>query len=204
MASRKKQKTSQGNNLRILSIAYANSRLERETYLKLRTQQLSALNFGKPIPPLPEELSDIKIPSIKIDSPHQNSGSPKKNFRLWGAIAAVLLITIIGGSYFWLNGGQINSKPQINQTSLQDKAQKLIVKPSWSEPEIATFKKLWATRSAQAKAKAKQSQWYLSLENEIIKRINQKKLQRDNSPDVREHQKELNHLRLFYAALKAE
>jgi hypothetical protein len=43
--AQKKQKP-EGSHLRILSIAYATGRLDRETYLRLRTRQLGALEFA--------------------------------------------------------------------------------------------------------------------------------------------------------------
>ncbi|HEY3486834.1 MAG TPA: hypothetical protein VGL10_02105, partial [Gammaproteobacteria bacterium] len=60
------------SNLRILAIAFANNRIDRKTYVRLRTQQLGALEFSRPLPPLPPELLDISIPSVKLDAPHVN------------------------------------------------------------------------------------------------------------------------------------
>ena len=78
----------EGSNLRVLAIAFANNRIDRKNYLRLRTQQLSALEFSKPLPPLPPELLDISVPSVKIDAPHVNK---KDN----GPIIKWLIIALI-------------------------------------------------------------------------------------------------------------
>ena|SRR5688572_4290823 len=88
MASRRTSKI-EGSNLRILSIAFANNRIDRKTYLRLRTQQLSALEFSKPLPSLPSELLDISVPLVKIDAPHVGSNPD------YGPAIKWLIITLI-------------------------------------------------------------------------------------------------------------
>ncbi len=202
MASEKK-KSGKGSNLRILSIAYATGRLDRDAYIRLRTAQLSSLNFNKPIPPLPEELADIEVPMIKIDSPYMEGSSKKFNPRLWIA-AAVVLLVLISGAYIAFSGGiKLDQKPA-KQPTLAGLADELLAAPIWKERDIDMFKDMWADYSDPAKAKAREAEWYVSLENEIIKRINQKKLERESTDDLREYQKQLNALRVFYAELTIE
>lgn len=59
------------NNIRKLSAAHARGLIDTTSYRRLRTTQLSAIEFGKPLPPLPTEMTDISIPKQKIDAPHQ-------------------------------------------------------------------------------------------------------------------------------------
>ena len=88
----------EGSNLRVLSIAFANNRIDRKTYLRLRTQQLSALEFSKPVPSLPSELLDISVPLIKIDAPHVGS-KPDYSAVIKGLIFALIALAAVTAAY---------------------------------------------------------------------------------------------------------
>lgn len=197
----------QGTNLRILSIAYANGRIDRSTYLKLRTQQLSALEFNKPIPPLPEALLDISVPMVKLDAPYTVSRSNRN--MLVKAALVLLAITVAGGGFYaWQSGlfsarGPDAAKAQQLLTPEQQ-AIKLITAPEWTERDIATFTRLWSRYSTEAKIKARGTDWYRTLENEVIQRINRLKLLRSTAGDETAYQTELNRLRIFYAELAVD
>ena len=200
MVKKRKSKNPQGSGLRVLSIAYANGRLDRAAYLKLRTQQLSALNFEKPVPDLPEELHDIIVPSIKIDAPHGKQPGGKKK-RLFIAVIIALLLAAGLAGYLWFSGEQSLKQSAAKQTDIEQQARVLLRTPSWSIQDIEAFEATWSAYSATAKSTAKQSKWYLALENEIIKRINQTKLQQNASTADPQLQNRLNSLRVFYATL---
>lgn len=197
----------QGTNLRILSIAYAAGRIDRDTYLKLRTQQLGALEFNKPIPPLPEPLLDINVPMVKLDAPYTVSRSHKN---LLQGIALVLLAVTVasGGFYAWQSGlfGGGRPGPAKAQQSLdpQQLAIELITTPEWSEQDLEAFTKTWSRYSTEAKIKARGSDWYRTLENEVVQRINRLKLLRSTEDDENAYRTELNRLRIFYAELAVD
>lgn len=197
----------QGTNLRILSIAYANGRIDRSAYLKLRTQQLSALEFNKPIPPLPEALLDINVPMVKLDAPYTVSRS-SKNMLVKTALV-LLAITVAGGGFYAWQSGLLGArhpdtaKPQQLLTPEQQ-AIKLITAPEWTERDIEAFTRLWSRYSTEAKIKARGTDWYRTLENEVIQRINRLKLLRSTANDETAYQTELNRLRIFYAELAVD
>lgn len=97
MATRRTGKI-EGSNLRILSIAFANNRIDRKTYLRLRTQQLSALEFSKPLPSLPSELLDINVPSVKIDAPHVSNSKDYTPIIKW-LLFAVIALAVATAAY---------------------------------------------------------------------------------------------------------
>lgn len=196
----------QGTNLRILSIAYANGRIDRSAYLKLRTQQLSALEFNKPIPPLPEALLDINVPMVKLDAPYTVS-RPRKNMLVKTALVLLAVTVAGGGFYAWQSGllGARHSgtaKPQL--LTPEQQAIKLIKAPEWTEQDIQAFIKIWSRYSTEAKIKARGTDWYRTLENEVIQRINRLKLLRSAADDENAYQTELNRLRIFYADLAVD
>jgi hypothetical protein len=197
----------QGTNLRILSIAYASGRIDRDIYLKLRTQQLGALEFNKPIPPLPEALLDINVPSVKLDAPYTVTRSPKN--LLLGIALVLLALTVIGGGFYaWQNDLFTGSRPapaKVQQSlNPQQIAIKLITTPEWTEQDLETFTKIWSRYSIEAKINARGTDWYRTLENEAIQRINKLKLLRSASDDENAYQTELNRLRIFYAELAVD
>lgn len=82
----------EGSKIRILSIAYAQGRLTKESYRRLRTSQLSALDFDKPSPELPADLNDIEIPKINIDLP-RSSGKQQRKLSIIIVILGILVLT---------------------------------------------------------------------------------------------------------------
>jgi hypothetical protein len=200
----------QGSNLRKLSIAYAGGRLDRNTYLRLRTQQLGALEFNKPLPLLSEELLEINVPSIKLDAPYSAARSGFSPLLLAMAIAALVALSLGGGLYYaWQNDFfSTKSAAAVKAQPLTPESQalKLIAQTEeWTEADISAFIKVWSNYSSEAKDNARTSQWYGVLENEIIQRINKLKLQKEAVNDEdRVYQARLNNLRIFYAQLVAE
>jgi hypothetical protein len=193
----------EGSNLRVLAIAFANNRIDRKNYLRLRTQQLSALEFSKPLPPLPPELLDISVPSVKIDAPHV---SKKDNGPIikWLVIALVALaaITVAYVGYFRIQSGSTVSRSPVPTPEQQ--AGKLLEMPAWPPEEMEIFTILWSGLSTEAKAEARRTEWFSALKNEIANRINQLKQQRGSTDDLRDYQNKLNALRVFYAEVAAE
>jgi hypothetical protein len=200
----KKRKIS-GSNLRILSIAFAGGRIDRNTYLKLRTQQLGALEFDKPVPELPANLLEITIPTVKVDSSHVEMRSGK-DARLWLYVSALVIALAVIAAGLWyadIIPGRDEKPRQVRQLEPGDYAQRLISNPDWSERDINAFLRSWGTRTPSAKAAARDTRWYLALENEIIKRINKSRLQLETNPDSLTAQRELNELRRFYGQLSS-
>lgn len=89
------------NNLRKLSAAHARGLIDSSNYRRLRTTQLSAIEFGKPLPELPSEMTDITIPKKKIDAPHQPTR--KKSSSSLIVIFIVAICAIAGCVYYYLN-----------------------------------------------------------------------------------------------------
>ena len=178
----KKKVAPKDSKLRVLSIAYATARISREVYLKERTRLLGALEFEKPLPELPAELLNIVIPNIKIDASYVNAAkkiSGRRNIII--IILILLLLGCIAG--LWHNGFfATTEKPtsQVTQPNLSDHAEQLLHNSNWSERDIKMFLRLWATHSPSAHEKARHSMWYLKLDNDIIKRINQAQLRKRN------------------------
>ncbi len=194
-----------GTNLRKLSIAYANNRLDRDNYIKLRTRQLSALDFGKPLPEVPAEIAEIVVPTIKVDPPHIAQQRRKKSPAIL-IIIFVIIASVAAGAYlYWAQGGfgQQASTPAATPVSITSLAAKLLKNPAWGETELQAFQQRWSSYSSEAQSKARQTNWYKALENESMKRINRLKLQREQTDNVREYQKQLNNLRQFHSALTA-
>lgn len=202
MAARKSGKV-EGSNLRVLSIAFANNRIDRKTYLRLRTQQLSALEFSKPVPPLPPELLDISVPSVKIDAPHVN----KKDYGpviKWLLIALVALGVATAAYVGYLRSQNTSASSQAQAPTLEQQAGTLLAKQAWSEEDMESFAANWSALADEEKLSARQSPWFAELESDILKRINQLKQQRSTTDDLREYQSRLNALRVFYAEVVAE
>lgn len=194
-----------GSNLRILSIAFAAGRIDRNTYLKLRTQQLGALEFEKPIPELPANLLEISIPTVKVDASQLNIQKSKgSRLGLYIVTAAVILITILAGLWYAeIIPGEAEKPRQVRLPEPKDYAQRLLVNPDWSERDINAFLRSWGTRTPAAKTAARNSRWYLDLENEIIKRINKARLQLETDPESLTAQRALADLRRFYGQLSS-
>ncbi|MBN1377899.1 MAG: hypothetical protein JXA04_01535 [Gammaproteobacteria bacterium] len=200
----KKNKIS-GSNLRILSIAYAGGRIDRTTYLRLRTQQLGALEFDKPLPELPANLLEIDIPTVKVDSSHVDIKKHTGN-RLWLHITTTVVIIAAIAAGLWYGDiipGKSEKPRQVKQLEPFDYAQRLLQNPDWNERDVNAFLRSWGTRTPAAKANARNSNWYLSLENEIIKRINKSRLQLETDPGSVIAQRELADLRRFYGQLSS-
>ena len=195
-----------GTNLRILSIAYATGRMDRDTYLKLRTQQLGAMEFNKPIPPLPGDLLDINVPSVKLDAPY--IGKRGSKVLIISIIVIVLLAALGGGGYYAFRTGMLTgekpSTEKVQQLTPEKQALKLMSQQEWSERDIELFLRAWSTLTESAKKKARTSQWYAVLENEIIQRVNKLKLQQNAADSPGAYKKELNTLRAFYGQLATE
>jgi hypothetical protein len=202
MATRRTGKI-EGSNLRILAIAFANSRIDRKTYLRLRTLQLSALEFSKPLPPLPPELLDINVPSVKIDAPHISKRDNGPIIR-W-VIIAIAVLAIATAAYvtiLMLNSSSgAGTAPTL---TLEQQAQTLLTVPTWSQQEMETFSGRWSALSNEEKLSARQAPWFPVLESDIVRRINLLKQQRGDTDDIREYQSRLNALRVFYAEVVAE
>lgn len=193
----------EGSNLRVLAIAFANNRIDRKTYLRLRTQQLSALEFSRPLPPLPPELRDISVPSVKIDAPHvnrRNSGPLVK----WLIIALVVLGTISTAYIGYLRIQNTSAANRAPAPTLEQQARRLLAMPAWSQQEMEAFAGNWSSLSEEEKQSLRQSAWFSELESDILKRINQMKQQRSGTDGLREYQNRLNALRVFYAEVVAE
>jgi hypothetical protein len=202
MATRKTGKI-EGSNLRVLAIAFANNRIDRKTYLRLRTQQLGALEFSKPLPPLPPELLDISVPSVKIDAPHIN----KKDYRpiiKWLLIALALLGTSTVAYIGYFRMQSTSAVSEAPPPTPEQQAAKLLAAPAWSQEDMETFTGLWSELPDESKQSARQTEWFAALESDIAKRINQLKQQRSSTDDLREYQNKLNALRVFYAEVAAE
>lgn len=86
------------NNIRKLSAAHARGLIDTTSYRRLRTTQLSALEFGKPLPTLPIEMTDISIPKQKIDAPHQPKVKKSKSPFL--LIVIVTVVIVAGAAYY--------------------------------------------------------------------------------------------------------
>lgn len=202
MAPRKSGKV-EGSNLRVLSIAFANNRIDRKTYVRLRTQQLSALEFSKPLPPLPPELLDISVPSVKIDAPHvtRKDYGPLIKWLLIGLVALGVLTAAYVGYLYSRNTSEVYEAPA---PTLEQQALALLAKPAWSQEDLENFAGNWSALSDEEKLSKRQAPWFAELEGEILQRINQLKQQRGTTDDLREYQNRLNALRVFYAEVVAE
>lgn len=90
------------NNLRRLSAAHARGLIDTRAYRRMRTEQLSAMEFNRKAPNLPLEMMDLTIPKQKIDAPHQPkvTKSSKK-----GLIVTFIVIVLLaaGAAYYYLN-----------------------------------------------------------------------------------------------------
>lgn len=199
----------QGSHLRVLAIAYATGRISRDIYLKERTRQLGAMEFGKPLPGLPEDLLDIVIPTVKIDASYVNATKQGRGRGKIILFIVVLLLVFIGaGAGAWYSGllfQKEKPKAQVSQPKLADYAGRLLRNPQWSERDLKTFLRLWASHSATAREKARRQTWYLKLDNEIIKRINQAELRKNNTSEeeLPRLMRQLNLLRAFQAKLSS-
>ncbi len=200
----KKKLKSPDANLRILSIAYASGRIDRKTYTRLRTQQLGALEFNKPMPPLPDNLMEIVIPTVKVDASMVDVKHPRTK-QYWLYVGVALLVLGIGLGALWnaklIPGSQPAKPVQVRQLEPRDYAQRLLDTLDWNDRDINAFLRIWGTRTDAAKSAARNSRWYLSLENEIIKRINKSRLKLERDPDLQAEQRELARLNRFYGQL---
>lgn len=205
MAKKKKKQKIPGSNLRILSIAYASGRLDRNSYLRLRTQQLGALEFNKPVPELPANLLEISIPTIKVDTAQISIKKPdNKRWPLYLSISVIVIAAIIGGLWYAdILPGKRDKPPQVRQLEPQDYAQQLLKNPDWNERDMNAFLRSWGVHTPAAKAAARNQRWYLTLENEIIKRINKARFQLETDPESIQTQRELAELRRFYGQLSS-
>ncbi len=92
------------NNIRRLSTAYARGMIDSDTYRRLRTMQLGALEFEKEAPALPEDISGITVPHKTVDQPHvlELAESSNKSSVLWAifGIAAFVAGAAIYFTYF--------------------------------------------------------------------------------------------------------
>ncbi|HEX5056038.1 MAG TPA: hypothetical protein VFX02_06035 [Gammaproteobacteria bacterium] len=203
MAGRRTGKI-EGSNLRILAIAFANNRIDRKTYLRLRTQQLSALEFSKPLPALPPELLDISVPSVKIDAPHVNRKPDYGPVIKWLIIALIALAAATAAYIGYLrlqNGSEVSLAPA---PTLEQRAETLLAKQDWAQEDLGDFSDNWSALSDVEKLAARQEPWFPRLEAEILQRINLLKQQRGTTDNLREYQNKLNALRVFYAEVVAE
>lgn len=197
--ARKKQKP-EGSHLRILSIAYATGRLDRETYLRLRTRQLGALEFGKPLPDIPEDLWDIHIPTVKIDASYLGRRKRRRAGLLIALVAIVVLGGIGAGLWYTLNQPPPAPARADQQFTAEDYARRLLESTEWSERDMNAFIRLWAARSSDSKNRARQTEWYLALDNEVIKRINRVRRQ---DGEAAQNERRLERLRRFQAQLSS-
>lgn len=201
--AKRKQKP-QGSSLRMLSMAYAAGRLDRETYLRLRTRQLGALEFGKPLPDIPEDLWDITIPTVKIDASYLGAKKRNKTGFLVALIAIIVLSAIGTGTWFAMNRPAPAPARADKQLTAEDYAHRLLQSVEWSERDMTAFTRLWAARSTAAKNRARQRDWYLALENGVIKRINRVKRRIDETANAAQHGRQLERLRIFQAQLTSD
>lgn len=91
------------NNLRRLSASFARGLADKSTYRKLRTAQLSALEFNRKLPDLPAEMTNIVIPKQKIDVPHQPPS--RKSSGGNGFLITMIILLMLGAgaaAYFLL------------------------------------------------------------------------------------------------------
>ncbi|GIX22726.1 MAG: hypothetical protein KatS3mg121_1509 [Gammaproteobacteria bacterium] len=192
----------QGSPLRILAIAYASGRLDRPTYLRLRREQIAAIEFGKPLPPLPESLRDVTVPQTKIDAPYLARRRHGPAAWLLGGAA---LLGAAGAVLWWWQAASRPPPPaQQRLPSLDELAERLLADPDWSERDLAAFTRRWAVLTPMAKLQARQSAWYLALENELIKRINIARLRAEQAADPLPHREMLERLLLFQAQLTSD
>lgn len=203
-----KNKNTKATHIRVLASAYSSGRIERNEYIKERTRQLAAIEFGKPLPPLPEDLLDIRIPTIKIDASYISS--KRRQRRTIKIIIICIALLGIGGTAagLWFAGvfsPQPQPQAQVKQPKLSDYANRLLQNPNWSKRDIIAFLRVWATHSSAAREKVRRATWYVKLDNEIIKRINQAKL-RLGAAEKEEQaaiKNELELLRAFQAKLSS-
>lgn len=92
---------SQKNNLRKLSIAYANGQIDSKYYRRIRSQQLSALDFQKRVPPLPEELAKIQVPGKAVDIQMESVAVETHNQQVFKIAAGVVVSVILIAIAFW-------------------------------------------------------------------------------------------------------
>ncbi|MBA3581927.1 MAG: hypothetical protein H0W44_05675 [Gammaproteobacteria bacterium] len=195
------------SNLRKLAIAYASGKVDRENYRKLRTRQLSALDFDKALPDLPDEIAAIGVPSVKVDAPKNAGGNLLKGRSLKTIVMAIAAIVLVGivGIYFTGDNKKSNEQTQNTQKiDLAVEAQKLIQKPEWTNSDMGYFKRLWDSQEAQELTTARESRWFADLERDIVRRINENKQLMQTAEDSEAVQKQLTDLRLFYAQLATE
>lgn len=200
MAGRRTGKI-EGSNLRILAIAFANNRIDRKTYLRLRTQQLSALEFSKPLPTLPPELLDISVPSVKIDAPHVNSKPDYGPVIKWLIAALIALAAATAGYVGYL---RLQNSSEVEAPTLEQQARTLLAKQDWAQKDLDAFADRWSALSEEEKHAARQELYFIELSGEIERRIGQIKQQRGTTDNLREYQNRLNALRVFYTEVVVE
>lgn len=93
----------EGSKIRILAIAYAQGRLDKDNYRRLRTSQLSAMDFNKASPDLPAELNDIEIPRIKVDPPRA-AGKKRSLLSIISIILGIIVLLAVITAYLYKQG----------------------------------------------------------------------------------------------------
>jgi hypothetical protein len=162
-------------NLRVLSLAYSNGKLTKDQYTALRSKQLSAIEFGKPFPPMPPGLSNVNIPSVKIEAPSEGGGAKKKAPIL--AIAAILGLLLLGIAIFIaaMSGEDEPSTQGSIDNSISGQAQRLINAGNNSVQDIQLFTASWKALGEQQQKLHRKATWFAPLQteaNNTIKDLN--------------------------------
>ena len=155
-------------NLRILSQAYSNGKLTQDQYFALRSKQLSAIEFGKPFPPMPPGLSSVNIPSVKIEAPSEGgAGTSKKTFIvIAAAIFGVLLIGLIAFMAMQSGGDDIDTQSNVD-ASISGQAKRLVNANNLSSEDIQLFTNNWKALGEQQQKLHRKAAWFNLLQTKV-------------------------------------
>lgn len=161
-------------NLRILSLAYSNGKLTKEQYTSLRSKQLSAIEFGKPFPPLPPGLSNVNVPNVKIDVP--SGGSRKKSMLIIAGIA--VLAAIVAGIYFLSTSSDDDTPNKMtdvvetsspNAMAFESLAKHLASNKAINADELKAYTEQWNSLGKQQQKLARKAPWFNTLTSSLTK-----------------------------------
>lgn len=144
-------------NLRVLSLAYSNGKLTRDQYQELRAKQLSAIEFGKPYPPLPASLENVEIPSVKIDAPRGKRPSSNKL-----PLFIILLVLIAAGvvAAIMLSGDKSGPATVSQETTIPALAQALLESDDLPTDQLLAFGEKWQAANSKQHKIHRSSLWF--------------------------------------------